>query len=213
MGKNINVIEIFTREKIVPVIKIDDLSVVQPLLEAMRDGGINVAEITYRTAFAKDAIALAVKSFPDMIVGAGTVINIEQAKEAIKLGAKFVVSPGFDKMTALYCKEKSVPYFGGCLTPTEIMTAVGLGFDVIKFFPSEAMGGLKTIKSLAAPFPGIKFMPTGGININNIKEYLSFDKVIACGGSWMVKSDLVKSRDFDKIKDLCKEAVREVRSL
>ncbi|MDD4316531.1 MAG: bifunctional 4-hydroxy-2-oxoglutarate aldolase/2-dehydro-3-deoxy-phosphogluconate aldolase [Clostridia bacterium] len=199
-----------SKTKIVPVIKIDDVADTRPLLRALSAGGINIAEITYRTACAPDAISLALKEFPQMIIGAGTVINLVQAEQAAALGAHFIVSPGFDESIAGFCNSKGIIYFGGCVTPTEIMKAVSMGQEIIKFFPSESFGGLKTIKALAAPFPQIKFMPTGGINKDNIREYLSCNKIIACGGSWMVKDELIKSGDFAAVTRLTAEALLEV---
>lgn len=204
------VLEIIERSKIVPVIKIDDAKTTIPLLKAVSEGGIKVAEITYRTAAAKEAIDIAVKNFPDMLIGAGSVINLSQAKEAYALGVKFIVSPGFSDEVAEFCISMGIPYFGGCVTPTEIMRSVNLGLNIIKFFPCENYGGLATMKALAGPFPQIKFMPTGGIGIHNIKEYLAYNKIVACGGSWMVKDELIKNGDYEKIKTLCKEAAEAV---
>lgn len=201
--------DVLKQNRIIPVIKIDNVEDTLPLLRGIKEGGIKIAEITYRTACAKEAITLAIQNFDDMIIGAGTIINVNQAIEAISLGVKFVVSPGLDEETAKYCREKNVPYFPGCISPTEIMKAINLGIEIVKFFPAENYGGLKTIKSLSAPFPQLRFMPTGGININNLKEYLSFEKIVACGGSWMVKGDLIKNKKFDKIKELSREAVEE----
>lgn len=211
MNTKKDILKIIANTKIVPVIKIERLDDTLPLLRAINDGGIMVAEITYRTSCAKEALELAIKNFPNMIIGAGTVINKQQAVEAIALGVNFVVSPGFSEEIAEYCKSKNILYLGGCVTPTEIMKAISNGCDIIKFFPSENYGGIKTIKALSAPFPQIKFMPTGGININNIKEYLACDKVIACGGSWMAKDSLIDNKEFDKITKLCLEAVMEVK--
>lgn len=210
MFNNKLILERIAETKIVPVVKIDSLNDTLPLLEALQAGGIGIAEITYRTSCAKDAIKMAIEAFPEMIIGAGTVICLKQAEEAIGLGVHFVVSPGFEENVANYCIEKGVLYFGGCVTPTEIMKAISIGMEIIKYFPAESFGGLKTIKSLSAPFPQIKFMPTGGININNIKQYLSFDKIIACGGSWMVKDEYIKNGDFAKITELSRQAIEEV---
>lgn len=202
---------IIANEKIVPVVKLDRVEDAAPLMKALVDGGINVAEITYRTAAGAPAIEIISKEFPSVCVGAGTIINEEQCKDAIKRGAKFIVSPGFSKKIAKVCAEKDVLYVSGCVTPTEIMKAVSCGLDIVKFFPSESFGGLKTIKALAAPFVGVKFMPTGGVSQNNIKEYLSCDKIVACGGTWMVKSDLISNGDFDKITELSKEAKEMIK--
>lgn len=204
------ILSAISKTKIVPVIKIDNIDDTLPLLAALSKGGINIAEITYRTACAAEAISLAQKNFPDMIIGAGTVINLVQAKEAVSLGVDFIVSPGFDEVVADYCADIGIIYFGGCVTPTEIMKAVDKGLEIIKFFPAESNGGLKSIKALSAPFPQIKFMPTGGINKENIREYLSFPKIIACGGSWMVADQLIKNGDFDAVTKLTAEALQEV---
>ena len=179
--------------KVVPVVVIKDINETVPTLQALCDGNLPVAEITFRTACAEDAIRLGVKTFPNMYIGAGTVINVEQAKRAVDAGAKFIVSPGLSKEVALYCKEVGITYYPGCVTPTEIMEAISLGIDVIKFFPAGVYGGLKAIKALAGPFPQIKFLPTGGVDASNLKEFLSYEKIYAVGGSWMMKGDIVKN--------------------
>ena len=177
--------------KVIPVVVIKELEDTIPTLQALVDGELPVAEITFRTACAEEAIRLGVKTFPDMYIGAGTVINKEQAVRALDAGAKFIVSPGLSKEVALYCKEKGVPYFPGCVTPTEIMEAISLGIDVIKFFPANVYGGLKALKALAGPFPQLKFIPTGGADLTNLKEFLDYDKIYAVGGSFMMKGDIV----------------------
>jgi len=197
--------------KIVPVVKIDDVADTLPLMKALAAGGIMSAEITFRTACGPDALALAAKSCPDMLIGAGTVINKEQAKLAAKLGAAFIVGPGFSKEVADVCRKYGVLYLPGCVTPTEVMAAIAAGLKVVKFFPAENYGGVKTIKALAGPFPQIKFMPTGGISAENIKGYFDSGKVIACGGSWMVKDSLIKAKEFDKITALSMEAMEVVK--
>ena len=197
--------------KIVPVVKIDDVNDTLPLMKALADGGIMSAEITFRTACGPDALALAAKSCPDMLIGAGTIINKEQAEKAVSLGAAFVVGPGFSKEVAEVCRKNDVLYLPGCVTPTEVMAAIAEGLTVVKFFPAENYGGVKTIKALAGPFPQIKFMPTGGISAENIKGYFDSGKVIACGGSWMVKDSLIKAKEFDKITALSKEAMEVVK--
>lgn len=180
-------------DKVIPVVVIKDVNETIPTLKALKKGGINCAEITFRTACAAEAISLAVKEFPDMNVGAGTVINLEQAKKAVLAGAKFLVSPGLSVSVAKFAKENAVPYYPGCVTPTEIMQALELGIDVVKFFPANVYGGLKALKALAAPFPQIKFIPTGGVDLSNLEEFLSFDKVYAVGGSFMMKGDIVEN--------------------
>ena len=173
--------------KIVPVVVLKELSETEPTLRALCDGGLPVAEITFRTACAADAIRLGCEKFPDMLIGAGTVINAEQANRAIDCGAKFIVGPGFAAEVAEVCRARGVLYLPGCVTPTEIITAISYGIEIVKFFPCSNFGGLGTIKALAAAFPTMKFLPTGGISEENVLEYLAFDKIVACGGSWMMK--------------------------
>lgn len=180
-------------DKVIPVVVIKNLQDTEPTLKALRDGGINTAEITFRTACAKQAIALGVKLFPDMNIGAGTVINGEQAQAAVEAGAKFIVSPGLSADVAKVCKANSLPCYPGCVTPTEIMQALELGIDVVKFFPANVYGGLKALKALAGPFPQVKFIPTGGVNLDNLAEFLSFDKIYAVGGSFMMKGDIAEN--------------------
>lgn len=175
---------------IVPVVVIKDLADTLPTLRALRDGGIPNAEITFRTACAKDAIALGVKEFPEMNVGAGTVINERQAEDALGAGAKFIVSPGFSAGVARLCGEADVPYIPGTVTPTEIMAALEAGITTVKFFPANVYGGLSAIKALSGPFPQVKFLPTGGIDLSNLKEFLSCEKIAAVGGSFMMKGDI-----------------------
>ena len=179
--------------KVVPVVVIKELQDTIPTLQALCDGNLPVAEITFRTACAEEAIKLGVEKFPDMYIGAGTVINKEQAIKAINAGAKFIVSPGLSEEVALYCKEKGVTYYPGCVTPTEIMKAISLGINVVKFFPANVYGGLKAIKALAGPFPQVKFLPTGGVDLSNLKEFLEFDKIYAIGGSFMMKGDITQN--------------------
>lgn len=173
--------------KVVPVVVINDIAETLPKMKALEEGGLPIAEITFRTACAKDAIALAIKECPNMLIGAGTVINKDQCKEAIKLGCKFIVGPGYQKDVSKVCKEEKIPYFPGCVTPTEIIEAVNDGWNVIKFFPANVYGGLTAMKSLAGPFPQITFIPTGGVDASNLAEYLAWDKLEAIGGSWMMK--------------------------
>ena len=179
--------------KVIPVVVIKELKDTLPTLQALMDGELPVAEITFRTACAEEAIRLGVKSFPDMYIGAGTIINKEQAKRAINAGAKFIVSPGLSKEVAILCKKKNIPYFPGCVTPTEIMEAISLGIEVVKFFPANVYGGLKAIKALAGPFPQIKFLPTGGADLDNLAEFLANEKIYAVGGSFMMKGDIVEN--------------------
>lgn len=178
-------------DKVIPVVVINNISDTEKVLSSLRSGGINTAEITFRTQCAKEAIALGVKLFPDMNIGAGTVINAEQCTDALTSGAKFIVSPGFSLEVADICKKNNVDYFPGCVTPTEIMNAISYGLNVLKFFPANVYGGLQALKALSAPFPQVKFIPTGGVDLSNLKEFLSFEKTYAVGGSFMMKGDIV----------------------
>lgn len=179
-------IEKIKQTKIVPVVVLNSIEETIPKMQALVKGGLPCAEITFRTACAAEAIALTVKTFPDMLVGAGTVINREQCEKAIAAGSKFIVSPGFSAEVADCCKEHGLLYLPGIVTPTEAMAAIAKGLTTLKFFPASNYGGLKTIKAICAAFPYLKIMPTGGINAENILEYLAYDKIIACGGSWMM---------------------------
>ena len=180
-------------DKLIPVVVIKDVNETEKTLSALRAGGINCAEITFRTACAEEAIKLAVKLFPDMNIGAGTVINEEQAIRAVNAGAKFIVSPGFSEKVALYVRKQGIPYYPGCVTPTEIMQALELGITTVKFFPANVYGGLKALKALSGPFPQGKFIPTGGVDLTNLKEFLEFDKIFAVGGSFMMKGDITEN--------------------
>ena len=177
-------------KKIIPVVVINQLSEVEPTLSALRKGGVNCAEITFRTPVAAEAIALATKTFPNMEIGAGTVVNVFQCQSAIDAGAAFVVSPGLSVEVAKLCADRGVTYYPGCVTPTEIMQALSLGLNVIKFFPAGLYGGVKAIKALSGPFPQVRFIPTGGIDTSNIAEYAACDRVYAIGGSFMLKGDI-----------------------
>ncbi len=188
-------------KEVIPVVVINDIKDTIDVLSKLREGGINCAEITFRTACAKDAIALGLKTFPDMNIGAGTVINREQAESAVSAGAKFLVSPGFSAEVAVYAKENGITYYPGCVTPTEIMTAISYGFTIIKFFPAGVYGGLKALKALASPFPQVRFIPTGGVDLSNLREFLEFDKVYAVGGSFMMKGDIVQN--CKEIRRIC----------
>ncbi|MBO5027255.1 MAG: bifunctional 4-hydroxy-2-oxoglutarate aldolase/2-dehydro-3-deoxy-phosphogluconate aldolase [Clostridia bacterium] len=179
-------------EKCIPVVVIKELSETDKILSALKNNGINCAEITFRTACAAEAIAYACKHYPDMSIGAGTVINAQQCEAALAAGAQFIVSPGLSVSVAKICNERNIPYYPGCVTPTEIMAALELGITTVKFFPANVYGGLKAMKALAAPFPQIKFIPTGGVDRNNIDEFLAWDKIAAIGGSFFVKEALEK---------------------
>ena len=175
------------RYRLVPVVVLKSTEEAEQVLGALVRGGLPVAEITFRTACAEDCIRLACEKFPEMLVGAGPVINGAQCERAIAAGAKFIVSPGLSDEVAEVCKREGVPYLPGVVTPTEIMHALSLGISVLKFFPASDFGGLKTIKALCAAFPQIKIMPTGGVSEANVCEYLAFEKIVACGGTWMIK--------------------------
>lgn len=198
--------EKFAELKVVPVVVLDDAKDAVPLAKALCEGGIPCAEVTFRTAAARDSIKAMAEAYPDMLVGAGTVLKTEQVDSAVEAGAKFIVSPGFDPEIVDYCLEKEIPVFPGCITPSEVAQAVKRGLKVVKFFPAEQFGGIATIKALAAPYVGLKFMPTGGISAKNLKEYLACKPIVACGGSWMVKKDMIQAGEFDKIRELTAEA-------
>jgi len=192
---------------IVPVVKIEKAEDALPLGRALIDGDLPIAEITFRTSAAEESIKSLTKELPTLLVGAGTVLTIEQAKEAVSAGAQFIVSPGFNSKVVDYCLENNIPVTPGINNPTQIEMALERGIEVVKFFPAEASGGLPLLESMSAPYTGIKFIPTGGINLNNLTSYLSNNKVHACGGSWMVKPELISSGNFDEITRLTKEAV------
>ncbi len=207
------VLEKIHQTGIIPVVVIDDVKDAEPLAKALCDGGLPCAEVTFRTAAAEEAIRIMTQKFPDMFVGAGTVLTTEQVDRAIAAGAKFIVSPGSNPKVIAYCIEKNIPITPGVCTPSEVEQALEFGLDVVKFFPAEQAGGLAMIKAMAAPYTNVKFMPTGGISPSNVREYLAYNKILACGGSWMVKGDLVKAGDFDKITELTKEAVAIVKEV
>lgn len=192
---------------LVPVIKIDRVEDAIPLCRTLKEGGLPVAEITFRTDAAEESIRRVGKAYPDILLGAGTILNAEQAERAIDAGAGYIVSPGFSRSVVEFCLKKGVPITPGAVTPTEIQYLIEYGLEVAKFFPAEQAGGLAMIKALAGPFPQMKYLPTGGIGAQNVLAYLAFKKVIACGGSWMVKDDLIKAGEFDKIRELVSEAV------
>ena len=193
---------------VVPVVVLEDAKDAAPLAKALVEGGLPCAEVTFRTDAAEESIKIMTSEYPDMFVGAGTVLTIEQVDRAVAAGAKFIVSPGFDPEIVDYCLSKEIPVFPGCITPSEVAQAVKRGLKVVKFFPAEQFGGVATIKAMAAPYVGLKFMPTGGVSAKNLESYLSCDKIVACGGSWMVKGDLVKAGKFDEIRAMTEEAVK-----
>lgn len=198
---------------VVPVVVLEDAKDAAPLAKALVEGGLPCAEVTFRTDVAEESIKIMTSEYPDMFVGAGTVLTIEQVDRAVAAGAKFIVSPGFDPEIVDYCLSKEIPVFPGCITPSEVAQAVKRGLKVVKFFPAEQFGGVATIKAMAAPYVGLKFMPTGGVSAKNLESYLSCDKIVACGGSWMVKGDLVKAGKFDEIKAMTEEAVKLVAEI
>lgn len=207
------ILEKISKIKIVPVVALDRAEDALPLGEALVKGGIPCAEVTFRTAAAEEAIRLMSKEFPDMLIGAGTVLKTEQVDRAVAAGAKFIVAPGLNPKTVGYCVERNIPIVPGCANPSDIEAALEFDLEVVKFFPAEALGGLKLIRAMSAPYGNVRFMPTGGINVDNICSYLEFNKVIACGGSWMVDKKLVAAGRFDEIERLCKEAVEKVSSI
>lgn len=198
--------------KIIPVVAIHDAGHSDALADALIKGGLPCAEITFRTAAAADAIRTIAKR-GDMLVGAGTVLTIDQVKLAVDAGATFMVAPGLNPRVVGYCREHNIPITPGVATPTDIETALDLGLKILKYFPAEAFGGLKTLKAISAPYTAVKFIPTGGINADNVIAYLEHPKVVACGGSWMVKSALIAAGQFDKITSLTREAVNLVQNM
>lgn len=195
---------------IIPVIKLEDTSKAVELATALRKGGINAAEVTFRAEGADKVISDMTKAFPDMLVGAGTVLTVEQCDAAIAAGAKFCVAPGLNPKVVKHCLDKGVPFAPGVANGSQIEQAMELGLDFVKFFPAEQAGGLAYIKSVSAPYSNMKFMPTGGVNENNLNTYLGFKKIICCGGSWIVPGNLVKAGDWDGITELCRTAVNKM---
>ena len=195
---------------IVPVVKLEDSNNAVPLARALCRGGLPCVEITFRTAAARASIKAITDAVPDMLVGAGTVLTTAQVDEAVEAGAKFIVSPGLNPKVVKYCVDRNIPVTPGCSNPSDVEQALEFGLEVVKFFPAEASGGIKMIKAMSAPYTGLKFMPTGGINAQNLNDYLSFDKVIACGGSWMVNDTLIKEGRFDEITSLTRQAMEQM---
>ncbi|MBR2207562.1 MAG: bifunctional 4-hydroxy-2-oxoglutarate aldolase/2-dehydro-3-deoxy-phosphogluconate aldolase [Synergistaceae bacterium] len=208
------IFEEFSKIGIIPVVVLDDAKDAAPLAKVLCENGLPCAEVTFRTAAAEEAIKTMTRDFPDMLVGAGTVLTIEQADKAINAGAKFIVAPGLNPKIVQHCLDQSVPVTPGTQTPSEMEQALELGLKVVKFFPAEPAGGLNMIKAVAAAYVDLKFMPTGGINAKNVRDYLAYNKIIACGGSWMVKKDLIAAGEWDKIGAMVREAadiVKEIR--
>ena len=196
---------------IVPVVVLNDAGDAVPLAKALLKGGINFMEITFRTECAAESIAVIAREVPEMIVGAGTVISVEQAALAVKNGAKFIVSPGLDDGVIIWAKGNNIPVIPGCVTPTEIMKAISLGLNVVKFFPADVFGGIKAIKALSAPFGQVKFLPTGGVSEANLQEFIECGSVAAIGGSWVCKKDDIATHNWDKITSLSAEAVKIIK--
>lgn len=205
-----DILNVLSSHKVIPVVVLNNSKDALPLAKALIDGGLPVAEVTFRTDAALESIKKIAESYSQIVLGAGSVSTVEQVKSAIDAGAKYIVCAGFSKKVVDYCVENNIPIIPGICTPTELMMAQECGLNVVKFFPSEQYGGLNTIKAISAPFPKMKFVPTGGIKLSNILEYLSCDKILACGGSWMVKDSLVTAGEFDKIKELVAETVKYV---
>lgn len=206
-----NIIEKISKFGVIPVVVFNDVSEALPLAKALIDGGLPCAEITFRTDAAEESIRCVTKEYPEMFVGAGTVLTTEQVDRAVAAGAKFIVCPCFDSEVVDYCLSKSIPVFPGCITPSEVAQAVKRGLSVIKFFPAEQFGGLNTINAIAAPFPNVRFIPTGGVNLDNLGNYLKSPKVIACGGTWIAKANMLAKGNFDEIRDITKNAVEIVK--
>lgn len=202
-----NVIDEIYSIGIVPVIALDDSKDAEPLARALCKGGLPCAEITFRTDAAEESIRIMADKFPEMLVGAGTVLTTEQVDRAVGAGAKFIVSPGLNPKVVKYCVDKNIPVMPGTSSPSDVEAALELGLDVVKFFPAEAAGGIEMIKAMSAPYSKVRFMPTGGVNASNLKSYLDFPKIIACGGTWMVKKELIAAGKFDEIEALTREAV------
>lgn len=208
------VLQLMKKSGVIPVVVLDDTAQALPTANALLAGGVSVMEITFRTAAAASSIKAVSESCPEMLVGAGTVVTLEQCKQALECGAKFIVSPGFDPEVVSWCVERNIPITPGCVTPTEIMAAMKLGLNVVKFFPAGVYGGLKAMKALSAPFGSVRFIPTGGVDAKNLKEYLEAPFVHAVGGSWLCPKKEIATGNFDAITALCKEAsqiVKEVR--
>lgn len=207
------VLEQFGKIGIVPVVVLNDAGDAKGLAQALVNGGLPCAEVTFRTEAAEESIRIMSKEFPQMLVGAGTVLTTEQVDRAVAAGAKFIVSPGFNPKVVKYCLDKNIPVTPGTQTPSEMEQAMELGLDVVKFFPAEPAGGLNMIKAVAAPYTTLSFMPTGGINLENVEAYLKYDRILACGGSWMVKADLVSAGKFDEIEKMTREAAELVKKI
>ena len=208
-----NLIKEISAAGVVPVVKLDNAASAVKLAKALRKGGLNCAEITFRTDAAEETIKQIAEKYPDMLIAAGTVLTAEQADKAMAAGAKFIVSPGLNPDVVRHCKNKGYPIIPGVCTPGEVEKALSLGLKYLKFFPAEAAGGVKMIKAMAAPYTMVSFMPTGGINVSNLADYLSCKAVFACGGSWMVPSAEIDGGRFDTIEKLTAEAVTLLKEI
>ena len=199
--------------KVVPVVKIEDAKDALPLGKALIKGGLPVIEITFRSDAAAEAIASLSYELPDICVGAGTVLTIDQVNQAIDSGARFIVAPGFNPRVVDYCIDRNIPVFPGVNSPTQVEMGLERDLKVLKFFPAEASGGLNMLKAMAAPYGDVRFMPTGGINIDNLKDYLAFDRIIACGGTWLATAALINDNRFDEITRLVEEVVKTTQQI
>ena len=210
-AKSDAVFQKFEEVGIIPVVVLNDAKDAEPLGKALMQGGLPAAEVTFRTAAAEESIRIMAEKFPDMLVGAGTVLTTDQVDRAVAAGAKFIVAPGLDEEVVKYCLEKDIPVCPGTQTASEMMKAIKLGLTHVKFFPAENAGGLAMIKAIGAALTALRFMPTGGINATNVVEYLKNDKIFCCGGSWMVKGDMIKAGQFDEIEKKVAEAAAIVK--
>lgn len=208
-----DVIKRITELRLIPVIKLNSPNEAAPMARALINGGLPIAEVTFRTDAAEESIKIMHRDYPDIFLGAGTVTTLDQAKRAVAAGACFLVGPGLSESVAQYAMDNEITYFPGVCTPTEIIKAQEYGINVVKFFPAKAFGGLAAIKAISAAFPGVRFVPTGGVNAENVSEYLSSDKVAACGGTWMVDNKLVSEGNWDEIERLIREAVEQIKKL
>lgn len=214
ISKSMNELSKHLRQwRIVPVIVIDDPLDAAPLAHALLEGGLPCAEVTFRTPQAADALRVIAQECPDVLVGAGTVLTVQQAAQACESGARFIVTPGFNPAVVDYCLDHAIPLFPGVCTPTEVDAALNKGLDVLKFFPAEPMGGAPFLKAISAPYSMVKFIPTGGVNLNNLSAYLSLGCVLACGGSWLAPREWVRAKEFDRIRQETGRAVQTVRQL
>jgi 2-dehydro-3-deoxyphosphogluconate aldolase/(4S)-4-hydroxy-2-oxoglutarate aldolase len=199
--------------KLVPVIKIEKADDAVPLGRALLAGGLPVAEVTFRTPAATCAIYNLSQTLPEVLVGAGTVLTVDQVRQAVEAGARFIVAPGFNPKVVDYCVQQRIPVVPGVNSPTQIEMGLERGLDVLKFFPAEASGGLKMLKAIAAPYGDVNFMPTGGISPANLHDYLAFDRVVACGGSWLAKTALISAGQFEEISRITREAVELIAAI